>query len=162
MRKSMLGFFVFMTLFMFGRVSYAEVAKEKILVELFLAAEQKKDFPEIQAAFARIGVRRVKAQFYAKGRAPQIIGLGREVPAEVGRLTLHIARQYVGEVRFIIPEFLFPLGYVTVGSSHFAEENHVPIPPEDIEFLLDPKLTTQDFYRHYRSVVSRTERFGRR
>lgn len=162
MRKIMLGVFVLMTFFMPGGMSYAEVVKEKVLVELFLAAEREKDVPAIQEAFARLGVRRVKVQFYAMGRAPQIIGLGREVPADVARLAFQIAHQYVGEARFILPDFLLPLGYITVGSSHFAEENHVPIGQEDIQLLSDPKLGTQEFYRHYRAAVTRTERFGRR
>jgi hypothetical protein len=161
-RKIVFGVFVFVTFFMLGGLSYAEVAKEKVLVELFLAAEREKDVPEIQEAFARLGVRRVKVQFYAMGRAPQIIGLGREVPSDVARLTFQIAQQYVGEVRFILPDFLLPLGYITVGSSHFAEENHVPIRQEDVQFLSDPKLGTQDFYRHYQAVVRRTKRFGGR
>lgn len=161
MKKTVFCFFVSMALWVSPATSCAEVAREKILVELFLAAEQESNLPQIREAFAQVGVRRVKAQFYAKGRAPRIIGLGREVPADVARLAFKIARQSVGEVRFILPDFLLPLGYITAGSSHFAEENHVPIAPEDIQLLSDSRLTTEDFYRHYRAVIVRTERFGR-
>jgi hypothetical protein len=160
MKKIVAAVFGLISIVVSPVVSYGEVEKGKVLVELFLAAEQKEEFHKIKKAYADIGVSRVKAQFYPKGRAPQIIGFGREVPADVARLTLQIARQYTGEIEFILPDFLLPTGFITIGSSHFSEENHVPVSPEDARILLDPGLDTETFYLHYRSFITRTARFG--
>jgi hypothetical protein len=130
-----------------------EKDNSKILVELFLSKKVKRDLDQIKKELNKVSIRRIRAQFYSLGNAPQNIAIGRNVSAPVARLAFRLAQTYNQGIQFLLPEGLFFPDYIAIGSSAFDEASHVPIAPEDIVRLSDPSLTTEQFHALYRSLT---------
>ncbi len=154
--------FLFLFLSIVGTSQNAYPKEKEILVELFLSADRKHDIAQIRAEFAQIKGIRVKEQFYPKGKAPLSIAIGRDVSADVARLAIEITKKYNGGITYILPHFLYPANYIAVGGSHFSEELHVPIHPDDLSALSDPSKTTEEWHRFYQTLIERHPRFQKK
>jgi len=141
-----------------GTEKTMESENSKILVELFLSKEVKKDLDEIKKEFTNVSIKRIRTQFYASGHAPKNIAIGKSVSAPVARLTIRLANTYNQGIQFLLPERLFFPHYITIGSSAFDEASQVPILQEDIERLSDPSLNTEQFHTLYRSLTGEDKR----
>lgn len=131
---------------------------QDILIELFLSKDNKKDLDSIKKAFHELSVIRIRAQFYAAGKAPQIIAIGGDVPAPVARLAIELAKKYNQGIQYLLPGFrFFPL-HIAIGTSAFDEASQVSIEPEDLERLSNPTLTTEEFHSLYRSLTGEGQR----
>jgi len=126
---------------------------EKILVELFLPADRKKDIDtiikELQAHF----IKRIRPQFFKVGNPIQNIAIGKDIPAPVARTVIQLAMTYNGGIKYILPEFRYFPDHIVIGSSAFDEASQVRIAPEDLKRLSDPALSTAEFHRLYRSLT---------
>ena len=131
-----------------------------ILVELFLSKDKKDDLDSIKKAFHKLSVKRIRAQFYAAGKAPRIIAIGRKVPAPVARLAIDLAKKYNGGIQYLLPEFRFFPKHIAIGTSAFDEASQVSIEAEDLEHLSDPSLTTEEFHSLYRSLTGEGQTFN--
>jgi len=142
--------------------SFSEEKEEndnsKILVELFLSKGVKNDLDQIKKELNYVSIKRIRAQFYPLGNAPQNIAIGRNVSAPVARLAFQLAQTYNQGIQYLLPERLFFPDYIAIGSSAFDEASHVPIEPEDIARLSDPSLTTEQFHTLYRSLTGEDKR----
>jgi len=129
-----------------------------ILIELFLSKDNKSNLVSIKKAFHKLSITRIRAQFYAAGKAPQIIAIGGDVPATVARLAIELAKKYNGGVQYLLPGFRFFPKHIAIGTSAFDEASQVSIEPEDLERLSDPSLTTEEFHSFYRSLTGEGQR----
>jgi hypothetical protein len=150
---------VFLSIVGIGQNGSAKEEAHTILIELFLSSDKKENLEQIKSELSKIEGVRVKAQFYPKGNAPLNIAIGKGVSASAARLAIQIAKQYNGGVQYILPDFLYPLGYIAIGGSHFSEELHVPIHPDDLSALSDPDKTTEEWHRLYQTLIARHPRF---
>ena len=131
---------------------------KKILVELFLAAERKKDTDSIKKEFEALSVIRVRPQFFRLGNPPENIAIGKNVPAPVARLAIQIALTYNRGVKYLLPEFRYFPEHIVIGSSAFDEASQVPITPKDLDRLSDPSLSTEEFHTLYRQLTGEDKR----
>lgn len=133
-----------------GALSTSEVSR----VEVVLANQYRSRESELKKEFAQAGLVNVHFQFARMGRPPQNIGLGREVPADKAREAIRLARKYNVGVTILLPERLFPSGFITIASSNCDDTVEYPITQETLENLGDPGLTTEGFHRLYRALTS--------
>lgn len=126
---------------------------EKILVELFLPADRKKDIETITKELQAISIRRIRPQFFKMGNPIQNIAIGKDIPAPVARRVIQLALTYNQGIKYILPEFRYFPNHIVIGSSAFDEASQVPIAPEDLQRLTDPALSTPEFHRLYRSLT---------
>ncbi|MFZ5874893.1 MAG: hypothetical protein ACOYXU_00660 [Nitrospirota bacterium] len=130
-----------------------EAVPSGILVELFLAPEQREAVPAIKKAFETLSVTRVRPQVFRLGNPPKNIAIGKDIPADVARLALRLAVDYNRGVEFLLPEYRYFPKHIVIGSSAFDEASQIPIKPEDLERLRDPSLSTDQFHVLYRSLT---------
>lgn len=126
---------------------------EDIKVELILARKWKKEDKAIKEIFREAAITRVFIQYFRHGEPPTNLVIGRDVPAHIGRLAIEAAILLNGGVHTLLPEFRFFPHYIAFGSSAFDEQAEIPIMPEELDKLRDPKLTTEEFHAYYRSIT---------
>lgn len=129
-----------------------------ILVELFLAREQKKNLPTIKEAFSAFSITRIRSQFFRLGHPPKNIAIGKNVPAPVARLALRLAVEYNGGVTLLLPQFRFFPEHIAIGTSAFDESSQIPIRPEDLERLREPSLSDEEFHQVYRFLTGEIDK----
>lgn len=124
-----------------------------IKVELILAKKWKKEDKAIKEIFREAQITRVFIQYFRHGEPPTNLVIGRDVPAHLGRLAIEAAILLNGGVHTLLPEFRFFPHYIAFGSSAFDEQAEIPIMPEELDQLRDPKLSTEEFHTLYRSIT---------
>jgi hypothetical protein len=128
-------------------------APSPILVEIFLANDQKPHLDAIKREFSTFQIEKVRAKFFAAGHPPENIAIGRNVPAPVARLAIRLAVTYNRDVKLLLPEKRLAADYIAIGTSIFDESFQVPISPDDLQRLADPALTTDQFHALYRNLT---------
>lgn len=126
---------------------------QKILVELFLASERKRDIDVIKGELQALDIKRIRPQFFKLGNPPQNIAIGKNIPASVARAAIQLAITYNRGVKYLLPEFRFFPDHIVIGSSAFDESSQIAIRPQDLERLIDPALSTEAFHNLYRSLT---------
>lgn len=128
-------------------------ANRKILVELFLAKERKGDIDQIKQELGALSITRVRPQFFRLGNPPPNIAIGKNIPASVARVAMRLAITYNGGISYLLPEFRYFPDHIVIGSSAFDESSQIPVAPEDVEKLLNPELSTEEFHALYRHLT---------
>ena len=133
-------------------------AHKKILVEIFLSPDQKKNLEMIKNELQAVSITRITVQFFRLGHPPQNIAIGRNIPATVARLAIQLAMTHNGGVKYLLPQYrLFP-DYIAIGTSAFDESSQIPILPKNLERLTNPSLSTPEFHSLYRSLTGEDRR----
>jgi hypothetical protein len=122
---------------------------ESVLVEVFLAKGHTNESKAIKKGFASASIRKVRFQYFRAGHPPANIAIGRDIPAPIARLAIRLAKEYAEGIDFIVPESLLPVTWIGIGTSAFDEKNLIPITPENVERLADPKLSSDEFHALY-------------
>lgn len=130
----------------------------KILVEIFLAAQQKENLTKIKKEFEAFEITRVRAQFIRVGNPPENIAIGRNITAPVARLAIQMAITYNQGIKYLLPEERLSPNYIAIGTSMFDELFQIPISAEDLKRLSDPTLTTPEFHALYRHLTGEDRR----
>jgi hypothetical protein len=125
----------------------------KILIELFLAPDQKQNIENIKSKLNSISIRRINIQFFRLGHPPQNIAIGSNVPASVARLAIQLAALHNRGIKYLLAEYRFPPDYIAIGTSAFDEASQIPVLPEDIDRLANPELSTSEFHALYRKLT---------
>ncbi len=133
-------------------------SNQKILIELFLAAERKADFEQIKKELEAVQITRIRTQFFKLGNPPQNIAIGKDIPASIARLAIRLAKTYNRDIKYILPEYRFFPDHIVIGSSAYDEKSQIPITPEDLEKLSDPSLSTEAFHTLYRHLTGEDTR----
>lgn len=128
-------------------------ANRKILVELFLAKERKADIDKIKQEFEALSITRIRPQFFRLGNPPPNIAIGKNIPAPVARVAMKLAIDYNGGIKYLLPEFRFFPHHIVIGSSAYDESSQIPVTPENVEKLLNPELSTDEFHTLYRHLT---------
>ena len=131
-------------------------------VEIVVSAQYKDRLDLLTQEFIEAGLVNVHVQVARRGSPPANIGLGSQVPADKAREAIRLALKYNQAISILLPERLFPPRFVTIASSNFDDTVESPILSEDLEHLLDPSLTTEQFHELYRRLTSAPLKSGGR
>ncbi len=124
-----------------------------ILVEIFLARDQKTHWEAIRKEFESVSIVKVRPKFFPLGHPPENIAIGKNISAPIARLAIRLAVTYNRDVKLLLPEKRLAANYLAIGTSIFDESFQVPITPEDLRRLSDPALTTEQFHLLYRRLT---------
>ena len=128
-------------------------SNQKILVEIFLSQEHKKDIDLIKNEFKRFSITKVRPQFFKLGNPPENIAIGKNIPVSVGQSAIKLALTYNQGIKFIIAEKRVAPDYLAIGTSMLDETFQFPISPDDLKKLSDTSLTTSQFHELYRHLT---------
>ncbi|MBI1822560.1 MAG: hypothetical protein HY200_02465 [Nitrospirae bacterium] len=142
--------FCFMVLFS----PNSDAGDHQTLAEIWLAPVHKDDADGIKSALKKHQIDRVTIQFVMIGTPGAVVAIGRNTPAEGGRMAIQLARIYNRKkIEFLIPEVLVPENYVAVGTSAYDESALVPVSSEDVLRLADPSLSDEAFHSLYQKLT---------
>lgn len=136
-------------------------ARRDILVEIFLAPERKNDADAVKKEFEALSITKVRPQIFRKGHPPQNIGFGKDIPADVAREAIRLAKIYNDGIQFFVPEKRVAAHYIGIGVSILDEAFLIPASPEDLKRLSDPALTDDQFHAIYRQLTDKPPRINR-
>jgi hypothetical protein len=134
---------------------------KKILVEMYLAPEQKGNIEAIKKEFGALSITKIRPQLFRKGHPPRNIGFGKEIPADVAREAIRLAITYNGGIEFFLPEKRLAAHYIGIGVSIFDEAFQIPAGPDDLKRLSDPALSTAEFHEIYYKLTDQPPRINR-
>jgi hypothetical protein len=130
----------------------------KILVEIFLSRDHKDDVDKIRKEFESVFITKVRPQIFRLGYPPENIAIGRNVSADVARLTIRLALTYNRGIKLLLPQERLSADYIAFGTSIFDESFQRPITPDQLKQLSDPSLTTEQFHVLYRHITGEDQR----
>ena len=170
MMVCLLGFFVMFTgsslavskEYLFPSSSYKPpCATSKITIctiEIWLAHKHKKQKKELRGFLKSKSIKVLNhtIQFWRPkgGHPPTNIAIGSAVSAEDARMAIDFALKYNDRVDLLVLRPLNPPNYVAIATSAWDELSQIPIKPEDLERLRDPKLTTEEFHSLYYELTN--------
>ena len=130
-------------------------------IEMWLAHKHKKNNREIRKFLKSksLKVLRHTIQYWKPkgGHPPTNIAIGSLVSAKDARLMIDIAIQYNDNIDGLILRPLNPPNYVAIATSAWDEQSEIPITPNDLEKLRNPKLTTEEFQALYAELTNEIE-----
>jgi hypothetical protein len=136
------------------RSTTADRNPSKILVEISLSLDHKKDVDAIKREFAAVGISKIRHKVFTVGHPPRNIAIGRNVSAPIARLVIRLAQTYNDGVSLLLPEERLASNYIAIGSSIFDELFQYPITEDNLTSLADPNLTTDQFHTLYRQLAN--------
>ena len=170
MMVCLLGFFVMFTgsslavskEYLFPSSSYkppCDTSKITICtIEIWLAHKHKKQKKELRDFLKSKSIKVLNhtIQFWRPkgGHPPTNIAIGSAVSAEDARMAIDFALKYNDRVDLLVLRPLNPPNYVAIATSAWDELSQIPIKPEDLERLRDPKLTTEEFHSLYYELTN--------
>lgn len=101
---------------------------------------------------------KVRLQFFPFLDPPMILGVGKCVSAEDGRLAIKQAQKYNRGIDRVVMQEFMPHHWIKIGVTDLAELTFIDISPEDLARLSDPALSTPEFQTLYREFSALRER----
>ncbi len=142
------------------------VEKKRVKVEGYISKKFKKNRKAIYKEFAEMGNTRVAlrpfpmgdtAKVVAIGRCvpayiatAKVVAIGRCVPAYIARHVLQTTLKYTSGVDSLVTQAFISGHWFGVGVTMFDEPSQQKVSPEQVQQLLDPSLSTDEFQALYR------------
>ncbi|MFP6638389.1 MAG: hypothetical protein VB778_07170 [Nitrospinaceae bacterium] len=127
-------------------------------IEIWLAYKHKKDKRELKKLLKSKSIKVLghTVQYWRPkgGHPPTNIAIGSAVSAEDARMAIELALKYNDHVDLLVLRPLNPPNYVAIATSAWDELSQIPIKPEDLERLRDPKLSTEEFHSLYYDLTN--------
>lgn len=124
--------------------------RKEIKVEGYISKKFKKDERKIYKEFKEAGPVRVALRTFPMGDTSRHVAVGRCVPAAVARHVLRKAMEYTSGVGTLVVQDFVPAHWVGIGTTMFDEPSQQAVTPDQVEKLLDPNLTDEQFHAMYR------------
>lgn len=128
------------------------VEKKPVKVEGYISKQFKKQGKAISKEFAEMGHTRVVLRPFPMGETAKVVAIGRCVPAYIAQHALKLALQYTGGVEQIVNQTFVHAHWVGIGTTMFDEPSQQNVSSEQVQKLLQPGLTTDEFQALYRKL----------
>ncbi len=135
-----------------------------IKVEMWIAKRRMPEYSRIRRDLAQMGHTWVSVFPYPGRNPSRVVAVGRCVPAYIARHILKQSLEYYGEIKSLVHTRFVAPHWIGLATSLFAENSLQPITPEQLDQLLDPALSTEEFHALYQSFSTQDKTvhaFGR-
>ncbi|GJL78523.1 MAG: hypothetical protein NPINA01_15120 [Nitrospinaceae bacterium] len=133
----------------FAEAECVPVAEKQVKVEGYISKKFKKQKRAIFKEFAEMGNTRVVLRPYPMGDTAKVVAIGRCIPAEIARHVLHMTLKYTSGVDQVVNQAFIAPHWFGVGVTMFDEPSQQNVTPEQVQQLLDPALSTEEFQALY-------------
>lgn len=127
-------------------------------IEIWLAHRQKKNNKGIRKFLKSnsIKVLRHTIQYWKPrgGHPPTNIAIGSGLSAKDARFVMKFALKYNDRLDTLIFQHLNPPNYVAIATSAWDDKSETSITQEELQRLMDPKLTTEEFHELYHQLTN--------
>lgn len=126
------------------------VGEKSVKVEGYISKKFKKNRKAIYKEFAEMGNTRVALRPFPMGDTAKVVAIGRCVPAYIARHVLQTTLKYTNGVESLVTQAFISGHWFGVGLTMFDEPSQQKVSPEQVQQLLDPSLSTEEFQALYR------------
>jgi hypothetical protein len=126
------------------------VEKKRVKVEGYIAKKFKKDRRAIYNEFAEMGHTRVALRPFPMGKTAKVVAIGRCVPAYIARHIMQKTLKYTSGIESLVTQAFISSHWFGIGLTMFDEPSQQIVSPEQVQKLLDPSLSTEEFQALYR------------
>lgn len=152
--STVLGLFllIFVSSPAFAVTDCKPVENKSIKVEGYIAKKFKKQKKKIFREFGEMGHTRVALRVFPMGETSKVVAIGRCVPAYIARHVLQKTQQYSTGVESLVQQQFLGSHWFGVGTTIFDEPSQQKVTAEQLQQLLDPELSTDEFHVLYRKL----------
>lgn len=133
------------------------VEEKRVKVEGYISKKFKKQEKAIFKEFAEMGHTRVALRPYPVGDTSKVVAIGRCVPAYIARHVLERTLKYTSGVDQIVNQAFISSHWFGVGVTMFDEPSQQNVTSEQVQQLLDPALSTDEFQALYQKFSIQDE-----
>ncbi|MCH7623443.1 MAG: hypothetical protein IIB46_05115 [Nitrospinae bacterium] len=126
------------------------VGEKSVKVEGYISKKFKKNRKAIYKEFAEMGNTRVALRPFPMGDTAKVVAIGRCVPAYIARHVLQTTLKYTNGVESLVTQAFISGHWFGVGLTMFDEPSQQKVSSEQVQQLLDPSLSTEEFQALYR------------
>lgn len=148
-----------------AEITCRPLEERPIKIEAWMAKKKLPQFREMRREYGRMGSTYVSIFTYPGNNPSRVVAIGRCVPAYIARHALETTLQYYGSVSHLVNQGFLAPHWMGLATSLFSENSQRPVTREQIDRLLDPLLTTDEFHALYQKLTVQeqmVEGFGMR
>ncbi len=120
--------------------------KEKpIKIEAWISKKHRKNKKAIKKEMGNIEGAKLRMRVYPMKDPQNVIGIGRCVPAAIGRHSIEQSLKYAGGVGTLVDQEIISPYWVGIGTMAFDEHSQKTITEEQLKSLRDPSLNDTEF-----------------
>ncbi len=140
-----------------GKEPCKPVEEKKVKVEGYISKKFKKDKRKIIKEFTELGHTRAAIRPFPLGDTAKVIGIGRCVPAYIARHVMQKALTYTSGIESLVNQTFLHTHWIGIGTTTFDEPSQQTVTPEQVEQLMNPELSNEDFHALYRKFSVQDE-----
>ena len=131
----------------------APVAEKSIKVEGYISKKFKKQKRAIINEFKEIGHTRTAIRPFPMGKTSKVVAVGRCVPAYIARHVLKKALKYTDGITSLVNQAFLHTHWIGIGTTIFDEPSQQIVSVDQVQQLLNPKLSCDEFHALYRKFA---------
>lgn len=126
------------------------VEAKKVKVEGYINREFTPETRRIVKEFLEIGHAESRVRPFPLGKTSKVVAVGRCVPAYIARHVLNTSLKYTEGIESLVNQAFLHSHWIGIGVTIFDEPSQQTVTKEQVEQLLDPKLSDEEFHALYR------------
>ena len=126
------------------------VEEKKVKVEGYINKKFRKQKRAIIKEIIEIGHTRAAIRPFPMGKTAKVIAIGRCVPSYIAQHVIQKALKYTDGVESLVNQAILHTHWIGIGTTTFDEPTQQLVTAEQVQQLLDPNLSTEEFQALYR------------
>jgi hypothetical protein len=123
--------------------------KKRIKIEGYISKKFRKQRKAVIKEFTKLGNSRAALRVYPMGETSKVIAIGKCVPVHIAQHVIKKAMQYSTGVESLVQQQFVHGHWIGVGVTIFDEPSQQLVSSEQVQQLLNPDLSTEEFHKLY-------------
>ena len=123
--------------------------KKRIKIEGYISKKFRKQRKAVIKEFTELGDSRAALRVYPMGETSKVIAIGKCVPVHIAQHVIKKAMQYSTGVESLVQQQFVHGHWIGVGVTIFDEPSQQLVSSEQVQQLLNPDLSTNEFHKLY-------------
>ena len=123
--------------------------KKRIKIEGYISKKFRKQRKAVIKEFTELGDSRAALRVYPMGETSKVIAIGKCVPVHIAQHVIKKAMQYSTGVESLVQQQFVHGHWIGVGVTIFDEPSQQLVSSEQVQQLLNPDLSNEEFHKLY-------------
>tara|TARA_B100001123_G_scaffold45552_1_gene46518 strand:- start:218 stop:808 length:591 start_codon:yes stop_codon:yes gene_type:complete len=128
-----------------GLEGCSSLQNKSIKIEAWISKKHRKNKKAIKKEMGKIKGAKLRMRVYPMKDPQNVIGIGRCVPASIGRHSIEQSLKYAGGVGSMVDQEIISPYWVGIGTMAFDEHSQKTITEEQLKSLRNPSLNDIEF-----------------
>jgi hypothetical protein len=132
-----------------GQEKCQPLNKKRIKIEGYISKKFRKQRKAVIKEFTELGDSRAALRVYPMGETSKVIAIGKCVPVHIAQHVIKKAMQYSTGVESLVQQQFIHGHWIGVGVTIFDEPSQQLVSSEQVQQLLNPDISTEEFHKLY-------------